>query len=68
MNNLNSTKGALLRMNKSIQAEGAFGIIKWNREYKRARRRGLKGVNFELALISCGFNLHKVQFTRDYTG
>ena len=30
-----------------------------NREYKRARRRGLKGVNFELALISCGFNLHK---------
>ena len=59
LNNLNSTKGALLRMNKSIQAEGAFGIIKWNREYKRARRRGLKGVNFELALISCGFNLHK---------
>lgn len=59
LNNLNSTKGALLRMNRSIQAEGAFGIIKWNREYKRARRRGLKGVNFELALISCGFNLHK---------
>ena len=59
LNNLNSTKGALVRMNKSIQAEGACGIIKWNREYKRARRRGLKGVNFELALISCGFNLHK---------
>ena len=59
LNNLNSTKDALLRMNRSIQAEGAFGIIKWNREYKRARRRGLKGVNFELALISCGFNLHK---------
>ena len=59
LNNLNSTKGALLRMNRSIQAEGAFGTVKWNREYKRARRRGLKGVNFELALISCGFNLHK---------
>ena len=59
LDNLNSTKGALLRMNRSIQAEGAFGTIKWNREYKRARRRGLKGVNFELALISCGFNLHK---------
>ena len=59
LNNLNSTKGALLRMNRSIQAEGVFGTIKWNREYKRARRRGLKGVIFELSLISCGFNLHK---------
>lgn len=59
LNNLNSTKGVLLRMNRSIQAEGAFGTIKWNREYKRARRKGLKGVIFELSLISCGFNLHK---------
>ncbi len=59
LNNLNSTHGALLRMNRSIQAEGAFGTIKWNRDYKRARRKGLKGVIFELSLISCGFNLHK---------
>ena len=59
LNNLNSTKGALLRMNRSIQAEGAFGTIKWNRDYKRVRRKGLKGVIFELSLISCGFNLHK---------
>ena len=50
LNNLNSTKGALLRMNRSIQAEGAFGTIKWNRYYKRARRKGLKGVIFELSL------------------
>lgn len=59
LNNLNSVQGALLRMNRSIQAEGAFGTIKWNREYKRARRKGLKGVIFEISLISCGFNLHK---------
>lgn len=59
LNNLNSTQGALLRMNRSIQAEGAFGTIKWNREYKRARRKGLKGVIFEISLISCAFNLHK---------
>lgn len=57
--NLNSTKGALLRMNRSIQAEGAFGTIKWNRAYSRARRRGLKGILFEISLISCAFNLHK---------
>ena len=59
LHNLNSIQGALLRMNRSIQAEGAFGIIKWNRSYKRARRKGLKGVIFELSMISCGFNLHK---------
>ncbi len=31
--------GALLRMNRSIQAEGVFGIIKWDRSYKRLFRR-----------------------------
>ncbi len=59
LGNLNSIHGALLRMNRSIQSEGAFGEIKWNRSYTRARRRGLDGLIFEIALISCGFNLHK---------
>ena len=59
LNNLNSVHGALLRMNRSIQAEGAFGEIKWNRGYKRLRRRGMEGVILELGLISCGFNLYK---------
>ena len=59
LHNLNSVHGALLRMNRSIQAEGAFGTIKWNRAYKRARRKGLKGVILEISMISCGFNLHK---------
>ena len=59
LGNLNSIHGALLRMNRSIQSEGAFGEIKWNRSYTRARRRGLDGLIFEISLISCGFNLHK---------
>ena len=57
--NLESTHGALLRMNRSIQSEGAFGEIKWNRDYKRVRRRGIKSVIFEFAIICCGFNMHK---------
>ena len=57
--NLNSIHGALLRMNRSIQSEGANGIIKWNRSYTRARRRGSKALNLEIAMICCGFNLHK---------
>lgn len=58
-NNLCSIHGALLCMNRSIQSEGTFGIMKWDRSYKRAYRRGLKSVFLEFCLISCGFNLHK---------
>ena len=59
LNNLNCIHGALLRMNRSIQAEGTFGGIKWNKGYKRLRRRGIEGVILEIGLISCGFNLYK---------
>jgi hypothetical protein len=59
INNLESVHGALLRMNRSIQAEGTFGIIKWDRSYKRAYRRGLESVILEFTLVSCGFNLYK---------
>ena len=59
LDNLNCTHGALLRMNRSIQAEGAFGEIEWNRGYRRLRRRGIENVILELGLICCGFNLHK---------
>ena len=59
LGNLNSIHGALLRMNRSIQAEGAFGAIKWNKSYQRIHRRGLKSVTLEISMISCGFNLHK---------
>ena len=59
LKNLNSVQGALLCMNRSIQAEGTYGIIKWNKSYKRLRRRGMENVILELTLIACGFNLSK---------
>lgn len=65
IDNLESIHGALLRMNRSIQSEGTFGIIKWNRSYKRLFRRGLKGVILELTLISCGYNLYKYHNKRN---
>lgn len=58
VSNLESVHGALLRMNRSIQAEGTFGVIKWDKSYQRFRR-GEKNVILELMLISCGFNLNK---------
>lgn len=57
--NLESIHGALLCMNRSIQSEGTFGIIKWDRSYKRLFRRGEKSVILEFTLISCGYNLYK---------
>lgn len=59
ISNLESIHGALLRINRSIQAEGTFGILKWDKSYKRLFRRGEKNVILELTLISCGFNLYK---------
>ena len=57
--NLESIQGALLRMNRSIQAEGTFGIMKNNRWYKRIVRRGIKSVRLEVFLVSIGQNLYK---------
>ena len=59
IHNLESIHGALLCMNRSIQSEGTFGVIKWDRSYKRIFRRGKENVLLELTLISCGFNLYK---------
>ncbi|MGE1063730.1 transposase [Megasphaera paucivorans] len=42
VNNLESIQGALLRMNRSIQSEGTFGIMKNNRWYKRIVRKGIE--------------------------
>ena len=54
-----SIHGALLRMNRSIQAEGTFGIMKNDRWYKRIVRRGIKSVQLEVFLVSIGQNLYK---------
>jgi transposase len=59
LDNLESVHGALLRMNRSIQAEGTFGIMKQDRCYKRIVRRGLDFVKLELYLVSIGHNLYK---------
>ena len=67
IDNLESIHGALLRMNRSIQAEGTYGVIKWNREYTRVRRRGLKSVIFEFSAICLGFNLHKYHLKKQKT-
>ena len=62
--NLESIHGALLRMNRSIQAEGTFGIMKNDRWYKRIVRRGIHSVKLEVLLVAIGHNLYKYQKKR----
>ena len=57
--NLENIHGSLLRMNRSIQAEGTFGVIKHDRWYKRIVRKGINSVRLEVLLVSIGHNLYK---------
>jgi len=56
---LESTEGIELRIQRSIQVEGAFGVIKEAFHIRRFRRRGIQNVKFEFLLVSIGYNLSK---------
>lgn len=58
--NLLSPKGIEMRVNRSSQVEGAFGVIKQDMDYSRARRRGLENVSLEFMLICLGYNIRKL--------
>lgn len=59
INNLESIHGALLRKNRAIQAEGTFGILKYDRWYRRLVRRGRDPARLEVFLVAIGHNLYK---------
>ena len=49
-----------MRVNRSSQVEGVFGIIKQDMNYERIRRRGLDKVSAEIMLVSLGYVIRKV--------
>ena len=57
--NLDSPLGIELRIQRSIQVEGAFGVIKEDMKYRRISRRGLENVKTEVKLVCLGYNLMK---------
>ena len=59
-NNLCSPKGIEMRVNRSIQVEGVFGIEKQDYGYVRFRRRGLEKVSTESMLNFLGLNIAKL--------
>lgn len=46
-------------MNRSIQVEGAFGVLKSNRRFKRFLMRGKTNISLELFLLCLAFDLKK---------
>jgi transposase len=60
LENVNSDHGVLLRINRSIQVEGAFGIIKEDRHFDQFLTRGLPNVKTELFLLCIGYNINKL--------
>ena len=55
-----SPKGIELRVNRSCQVEGAFGVIKQDRGLTRFRRRSLEKVAMEFMLYALGYNIGKL--------
>ena len=47
-------------MNRSIQVEGAFGVIKADRGFDRFETRGKENVEIEFLLVSLGYNISKL--------
>ena len=60
LENITTEKGNLLRMNRSIQAEGAFGVLKQDRQFDRFLTRGNPQVKTELLLLCFGYNMNKL--------
>ena len=62
LNNISSEHGTLLRVNRSIQAEGVFAQIKWNRGFQRYLTRGECGVRTESLLLAIAMNIDKLHY------
>ncbi len=58
--NIMTPKGIILRMNRSIQVEGAFGALKEDYGYRKFLTRGKKNVQVEFLLLCFGFNINKL--------
>jgi transposase len=58
--NITSETGVMLRVNRSIQSEGAFGVLKEDRQFDRFLTRGRQNVKVEILLLCLGYNINKL--------
>jgi transposase len=57
---ITSEEGILLRVNRSIQVEGAFGVLKGNMSFRRFLLRGKVKVHIEVLLLCLAYNVKKL--------
>ena len=60
LKNIQSDEGMVLRRNRSIQVEGAFGVLKQDYGFRRFLTRGKIHVSVEMLLLCLGYNVHKL--------
>ena len=60
LKNITSDQGIEERINRSIQAEGAFSKIKSGLNYNRFHHRGKENIKSEISLLSIALNLNKL--------
>ena len=69
---INSELGKLLRVNRSVQAEGVFAMVKEDMNFRRFLLRGMVKIQVEWTLLSLAYNLlklhHKAKTDRLGTG
>lgn len=58
--NILSDEGILLRVNRSIQVEGAFGVLKNDYNFARFLTRGKTNVKTEFIMLCFGYNINKL--------
>ena len=57
---ITSEQGVLLRMNRSIQSEGAFGVVKQNYGFRQFLLRGNRKVTTEVLILAMAYNINKL--------
>jgi hypothetical protein len=69
---INTAEGKLIRVNRSIQAEGVFAMVKEDMGFRRFLLRSAVKVEVEWTLLSLAYNVlklhHKIQTGRLGTG
>lgn len=60
LENIKTDLGIVLRKNRSIQVEGAFGVMKHDYRFKRFLTRGKVEVGIEMLLLCFGYNVKKL--------
>jgi len=57
---INTKQGILLRINRSIQVESAFGVLKEDMGFRRFLTRGTANVRTEILLLCLAYNVQKL--------